>query len=218
MVIHEWGQLHNTTRRILAARAFRSLGQGVLVVDFALYLHALQMNGSMIGLVLSAAGFFGAIFNLTVGITSDRLRRKPFLIGYETMILFCSLAALLSANIPILVGATVLAGFGRGANGAAGPFSSAEQAFLAEQIEAKRRGVVYSLNTAIGFFGMGIGALMAILPAVWSRWLPGSLAYRPLFLIVTLASIANLVVLSGTHENYQGARLMPNAEEQQQRQ
>jgi hypothetical protein len=77
------------------------------------------------------------------------LRRKPFLLSYETLMLFFSLAALLTANIPVQVGATILAGFGRGANGAAGLSSSAEQAFLAEQVEAGRRGFVYSLNTAV---------------------------------------------------------------------
>ncbi len=217
MMMREWVHLHATTRRLLAARALRSLGQGVLVVDFALYLRALHLSGFTIGLILSAAGFAGAVFNLIVGITSDRLRRKPFLLFYESMVLLCSLVALLTANLPILVGATILAGFGRGANGAAGPFSSAEQAFLAEQVDPHRRGLVYSLNTAVGFFGMALGALMAILPALWTRWLPGSLAYRPLFLVVTLASAANLVILSGTQENYQGVRQAASAEEQHQR-
>jgi MFS family permease len=170
----------------------------------------------MIGLILTAAGFFGAVLNLIVGVTSDRFRRKPFLISYEITTLFCSLAALLTSNIPILVIATLLAGFGRGASGAAGPFSSAEQAFLAEQVNPRKRGLVYSLNTAVGFFGMSLGALMAILPAVWSRLLPGSLSYRPLFLIVTFASIANLIVLNGAQENYQRVILPLNTEEHQQ--
>lgn len=73
-------QLHRTTRLLLAARALRSLGQGVLVVAFVIYLHALHLNGFTIGLILSAAGFAGAVFNLIVGITSDQLGRKPFLL------------------------------------------------------------------------------------------------------------------------------------------
>jgi len=48
-------ELHPTTRRLLLMRTLRSVGQGVLVVDFALYLHALQWSGVAIGLVLTAA-------------------------------------------------------------------------------------------------------------------------------------------------------------------
>ena len=37
--------LHPTTKRLILARAFRSIGQGALVVDLTLYLHALGWNG-----------------------------------------------------------------------------------------------------------------------------------------------------------------------------
>jgi len=41
----QWKALHPTTRSIMLARAFRSLGQGALVVDLTLYLKALQWSG-----------------------------------------------------------------------------------------------------------------------------------------------------------------------------
>lgn len=196
--------LHPTTRRLLIARALRSVGQGALVVDMALYLNALGWSGIAIGGVLTGAGLFGAAVSLLIGRTSDQLRRKPFLLAYETVSLLCSLVALLTAQTVLLTGAIVLAGFGRGANGAAGPFSPAEQAWLAEEVPPTRRGRVYSLNTAVGFFGMGTGALFAMLPALWNGWLSGALAYRPLFILVALSAIGNLVLLGRARESYRG--------------
>ena len=53
MTIPGFGGLHPTTRRLLLSRTLRSIGQGALVVDFSLYLHALHWSGFAIGLVLT---------------------------------------------------------------------------------------------------------------------------------------------------------------------
>jgi MFS family permease len=210
-----FGDLHPTTQRLLLARALRSIGQGALVVDFALYLHALQWSGIAIGLVLSGGGLFGAALSLLVGMVSDRLRRKPFLLAYEGIALLASVVALLTAQPLILSSVAIVGGFGRGGSGAAGPFSPAEQAWLAEEVAPVRRGVVYSLNTALGFFGMGLGALSAILPSLLTGWLGPVLAYRPLFVLVGLASAGNLLLLSQAHEAYRGPTRVDDLEAQQ---
>ncbi|HUX61652.1 MAG TPA: MFS transporter [Ignavibacteriaceae bacterium] len=215
--------LHPTTKRLVLARAFRSVGQGALVVDLALYLHALGWNGFHIGLVLSAAGLFGAFLSLGVGVASDRMRRRPFLLVYESIVFVCSIAAFLTAQSVILSITIIAAGFGRGANGAAGPFSPVEQAWLAEEVPAVRRGWVYSMNTAFGFFGMGFGALLAMLPEFLSAWIGkghspmtiNAIAYRPLFLIVTAATIGNILLIFNAKEKYSGSRQGNNADEKQ---
>ena len=47
-----------------------------------------------------------------------------------------------------------MGGFGRGGNGAPGPFTPVEQAWLAQAFASlHRRGPVHSLNAAVGFFG-----------------------------------------------------------------
>ncbi len=196
-------------------RTLRSVGQGALVVDFALYLHALGWSGVAIGLVLSAGGLFGAALSLLVGVSSDRLRRRPFLIGYEIVSLLATGVVLITARPAALATAAIVAGFGRGANGAAGPFSPAEQAWLAEAVAPLRRGWVYSLNAALGFFGMGAGALLAILPSLWQPWLAGALAYRPLFALVGAASIGNLALLAGAQKRYR--RPLPLTDPEQRR-
>lgn len=194
---------HPTTKRLMLARAFRSVGQGALVVDLALYLHSLGWSGFRIGLTLSGAGLLGAAISLTVGVLSDRLRRRPFLLFYEGLTLACALAAFLAPGGPLLAAAVVLGGFGRGANGAAGPFSPVEQAWLAEEIPPAKRGGVYSLNTAMGFFGMGLGSLAAMLPSLPGPFC-GNSGYRMLFLAVAAATLANLFMLSGAAERHDG--------------
>jgi MFS family permease len=214
MTLGKFNDLHPTTRRLILARGLRSVGQGALVVDFALYLHALHWSGIAIGLLLGSVGIFGAALSLLIGMISDRLRRKPFLLIYEGIALLSSVVALLTAQPLLLAGVAIAGGFGRGANGAAGPFSPAEQAWLAEQVLPARRGWVYSLNTAFGFFGMGLGAAVAMLPAFWTVWLSGALAYRPLFALVSLASIGNLILLAQAHEDYHGPKPIDSVEKQ----
>lgn len=200
--------LHPTTRRLLLSRIFRSIGQGALLVDFALYLHALGWSGVAIGLVLGGSGLAGAGLSLLIGFTSDRLRRKPFLLVYEGVLCLAGIATLFTAEPLILIIAAIAGQFGRGAMGAAGPFSPAEQAWLAEEVSPERRGWVYSLNAGVGFAGMALGAMFAILPHFWRCWLPGPLAFRPLFGLVALTAAINLGLLANADERYQGIREM----------
>ena len=112
------------------------------MVDFTLYLHTLHWSAVAIGLLLSAGGLFAATLSLLVGMTSDRLQRKPILLVYEAIALICGLAVFFSAQTRILAAAAIISRFGRGTHGAAGPFSPAEQAWLAEEVPAERRGRV----------------------------------------------------------------------------
>jgi MFS family permease len=197
-----WASLALPTRRLLSARFWRSISQGTLVVDLALYLHALGWSGAAIGIVLSGGGLAGAALNLAVGVSSDRLRRKPFLLAYEGLTCLCALVAMTQSSPFLLAPAIVLAGFGRGANGAAGPFSPAEQAWLAESVPPARRGMVYSLNTALGFVGMALGAVAGALPSAWRPSLGPAGSFRPLFGLVVLGNMVNLALLVRTPEKH----------------
>ncbi|HSU79571.1 MAG TPA: MFS transporter, partial [Candidatus Angelobacter sp.] len=87
------------------------------------------------------------------------------------------------------------AGFGRGQSGAAGPFAPAEQAWLAKQISPQQRGRVYSLNSAIGFLGMGFGALAGGMPHWFRHYFSTTEAFRPVFLLIALISLVCLVLI-----------------------
>ena len=154
-----------TTRLLLTTRFIRSIGQGALAVDFSLYLRALNWSAVSISVVLSVALLVGVVLTLFAGPLSDRGGRRRFLFAYEAAQCVAGLSALLSAQPAILYAAAMVGGFGRGGNGAAGPFSPVEQAWLAQSVSPLRRGPVYSLNAALGFLGNAAGALIAALPA-----------------------------------------------------
>ena len=194
---------------LMAARFERSIGQGALVVGFTLYLHALGWGAARIGAVLSGALLLAVLLTLLVGPASDRLGRRRFLLGYECVVLLSSLLALLSAQPWVLTAGALLGGFGRGANGAAGPFGPLEQAWMAQDLPASERARVFSLNAALGFGGMALGALLGALPALWQRELPGALAFRPLFILPLLGSLAGMALLWRARDGVARASAQP---------
>ncbi|MDE2490082.1 MAG: MFS transporter [Elusimicrobia bacterium] len=187
-------------RGLLIARAGRSLGQGALVAAFALYLRALGWSAPEIGAVLSAALLGGAALTMTVGPLSDRLGRRRFLLAYEAIQAGAALLALATARLPLLVAAAIAGSFGRGANGTAGPFGPLEQAWLAQVVPDDRRGEVFSVNAAVGFVGMALGAGLAGGVKLLVRPLGPLLAYRPLFLLPLGGSLLAFWILAGLSE------------------
>ncbi|MGC8469520.1 MAG: MFS transporter [Acetobacteraceae bacterium] len=192
-----WRGLSGPARGLILARLLRSVAQGALVVDFSLYARALGWSAPFLGLVLGAAMLFGAALTGLVGPLSDRLGRRRFLLAYDGAVFAAALVALtVSARLPLAC-AAVVAGFGRGFNGAAGPFAPVEQAWLAGLVPQGRLGRVLSFNMAVGFSGMTIGALLAAVPGLVGG---GAAAYRPLFALTALAAGAVFLLVRGLPE------------------
>lgn len=191
--------MHPVPKRLIVIRGLRSIGQGAMVVDLTLYLKALHWSGAAIGAVTSAAGLFGAVLIMVVGLASDRIGRRPFLIVYEGLVMVAAIATALTSAGIVLALAIIVAGFGRGQSGAAGPFSPAEQAWLARHVQRADRGRVFSVNNAAGFMGMAFGAVIGGLPAL----LHGATAlvdYRPVFILVGILSCVCCLLILATPE------------------
>ncbi|MBX5467721.1 MAG: MFS transporter [Firmicutes bacterium] len=216
-----WSQYQPAARRLMWVRFSRSVGQGMMTVNFALYLKALGWPAAHIGVLLTASGFSGAGLALVVGHLSDRYGRKPFLLLYEAITVAAGLAVMATALGWVLTAAAVGASFGRGQNGGAGPFGPAEQAWLAGTVPSQARAGLLSLNAALSFLGLGLGSLAAGAVPWLSPWLPGALAFRPLFGLVVLGSLFNLALLvplrepprPAPHRNAQGPAQRVHREE-----
>lgn len=190
-----WRALDVVARGLMLARMFRSVAQGALVVAFVLYLDALGWSAGAIGALVGAAGVVGAALMLIAGPLSDRFGRRPFLVWYEIASAAGAMAVVLSPHAWVLVLVAVLLGYGRGANGAAGPFSPVEQAWLAASVPARARSQVFSLNAALGFAGMGLGTLAAVTVPFFARIWPGPAAYEPLFVLNLVLSLASMAAV-----------------------
>lgn len=195
-----WRSLSGVARQLMAARFLRSVGQGALGVDFTLYLKARGWSATEVGLLLMAGGLAGAALSLLVGVVSDRVGRRVFLLVYECGLIVGTALILFVPTAWILVLTAALFGFGRGANGASGPFAPAEQAWLAQSIPGERRGNVFSFNAGLQFWGMGIGSLLAgILPTAIPS-LHGWEAYSPIFALNLVMAVINLIQIGSLKE------------------
>ncbi len=81
-------QIPMQAKKLMLVNTLRSIGQGMLVVDLALYLHALGWSTAAIGSVLEAGGLLGVVLSPVIGIYSDRFGRKPFILFYEFFLHF----------------------------------------------------------------------------------------------------------------------------------
>jgi MFS family permease len=189
-----WRGLAPPARGLIGVRVLRSVGQGMLTVDWTLFLRASGWTAAQIGLLLAVEGLAGAGLMLILGYLSDRHGRRPFLLGYQALVVAGTSAILVLRGPWVLAAAAVLLGLGRGANGAAGPFAPIEQSWLSRIVPRPLRGRVFSLNNAGAFLGMGAGAVLA---GALSLVAPGGgpAAFWPVFAVVGAVGMANAVQL-----------------------
>jgi MFS family permease len=208
-------RLERRARLLIAARMLRSVAQGALVVDFTLYLRALAWPATHIGAIMAAGLLLGVTLTLAIGPLSDRVGRKKFLLAYEA-VQFAAAAMAVTTSTPLWLSLAAVAGsFGRGGNGATGPFAPIEQAWLATDLSSTQLLGVFRLNAAVGFFGMGVGALFAMVPRALSTWLPGPLAYRPVFALAAVAATLCFALVKAIDEPRRAAA--PQARPREQR-
>lgn len=169
-----------------------------MVASFTLYLQALGFSGAAIGTVLMAGLLFGALLTSIIGPLSDRVSRRALLIGYEIAATLAALAAMLAPDMAVLIVAATVAGFGRGANGAAGPFSPVEQAWLARELAGEERRRAFSVNATLAFMGMAAGAALVALPATLGPGFHDAASYRSLFAVPLAGSVVSLILVVQT--------------------
>lgn len=169
-----------------------------MVASFTLYLQALGFSGTAIGTVLMAGLIFGAVLTLIIGPLSDRMSRRALLLGYEVSAALAALAAMLAPNLAVLIVAATVGGFGRGANGAAGPFSPVEQAWLAREVAGDERRRAFAINATLAYMGMAAGAVLIVVPAALGFGFQTLASYRALFAVPLAGSIVSLLLIART--------------------
>ena len=205
------GRLHRDVRLIMLSRGLRAFAFSYLNVVFAIYLARLGYSTLTIGIVHSVAYISGALLTAIWGFLSDRYGRRRILILLALLtivsngiyIFFTQLFFILLAVVIANVGAGGSAGGGQGG----GPFNPVEQALLAEKCAPEERNRIFSVNAFAGSVMGSLGALMSGLPeqlhVAWG-WDPVA-AYRPLFALTILFSVALLFVYRAIAEEHRPA-------------
>ncbi len=185
---------------LIASRAIRGVGQGMMLADFALYLRALGWNAAGIGALLSLGALGEIIACIFVGWAGGRGSKKLMLIVGESLTLAACLIATYSKAAPMLAAASLLGGLGQRSNGSPGPFSPAEQALFADFSSLSSLGAILSINSATGFAGLGTGALTGAWLVAWGGRFSDGEIFRPLFIFSATAAFANMLLLASISE------------------
>jgi len=184
---------------IYAGRALRSFATAFLTVIFPLYLAEQHYSATTVGAILTAGSVVGAGLVAAVGVSSDRIGRRPVLLAVGVLGVLGALGLAASTDLVVVVVASGLGGIGRGggagSGGAFGPYFPAEQPLLAASVPAAQRTRAFGRLGFIGVLAAAAGSLVAALPAVLhDTGMSLGDAYRVVFLIGAAASLAVVCV------------------------
>ena len=161
----------------------RLLGLFMLLPVLALW--ADDLSGAtpwLVGLAVSAYGLSQAALQIPFGVLSDRIGRRPVVIGALALFILGSLVAGFAESLPVLIAGRILQG--------AGAVSAALTAWLAD---GTRPGVRIRVNA---IFGASIGASFA-LALILGPLLAAAFSVRALFFVAAgFGAIAVALVVS----------------------
>jgi len=202
---------------IIAARVFMSATRALAGVITPIYLALLGFSGLQLGALFTVVALTSALLSAGVGLLSDRIGRKPFLVILPLFAGAAGIVFAFSHSFALIFVFAALGSFGRGAGagaGMVGPYQPAEQALLAEGVTPRYRNSLFGRVAFASSLGALVGAPLAGLPNLLSgnaqHAPPG--AYMPAFLVTAaLAVVAGLLVLPITEQRRSRAPLHKDA-------
>ena len=183
---------------VFSARGFMSAGRSLSAVVVPIYLAQAGFSAPMLGLLFAATAIVSAVISSFVAALSDRIGRKPFLIGVPLLAAVSAMVFAASDVTILLFVFAALGSFGRGAGaggGSIGPYQPAEQAYIADSVPGEVRNSVFGRMAVASSLGALIGGgPLAFLPDIATHFgMNGLDAYRPAF--VAFAALALVAAL-----------------------
>ncbi|MGC9220761.1 MAG: MFS transporter [Solirubrobacteraceae bacterium] len=185
----------------MLARLVMSSARSIAGIITALYLAAEGFSAVTIGLLFVCVTVSSALMSTGIGLFSDRVGRKPFLVVVPML---AAVAALLFAEVrtpAALFLAAALGTFGRGAGaggGTVGPYQPAESALVTESVPSSQRQSAFGRLAFMSSLGALIGSLLAELAGTRAHLgqIQATAVYRPAFLAAAvLAAAAGVLAL-----------------------
>jgi MFS family permease len=151
---------------VMAARGSISVARALAGVVVPIYLAIQGFSAFKLGILFLAVALTSAVLSSLIGLLSDRIGRRPFLI---VLPLFAAVAGLVFAysdsTLFIFIAAS-LGSFGRGAGagaGAVGPYQPAESAFVTDATTPRWRNSIFGRLAFMSSVGALAGGLFALL-------------------------------------------------------
>lgn len=146
-------------RLLFTTRIVRLFAYGFLAIVLGLYLAAVGLSDTQIGLVLSLTLLGDAIISLPITIIADRIGRRRMLMVGAALMIFAGVVFALTNNITLLVVAAIIGTISPSGN-EVGPFLAIEQAALPQTTTDKQRTQVFAWYSLLGSIATGLGSLL----------------------------------------------------------
>ena len=145
-------------RLLFGTRVVRLFAYGFLSVVLMLYLMAVGLTETEIGLLFTLTLIGDTGISLWITTIADRIgRRRMLLVGAALMLFAGALFALTTNVVLLVVGAAI--GVISPSGNEVGPFLSIEQASLAQIVPGDRRVQIFAWYNLVGSFATALGAL-----------------------------------------------------------
>lgn len=185
---------------MVVARTFMSAARALSGVITPIYLALEGFTALRIGALLGVVAVSSALMSALFGSASDRLGRKPFLIGVPFLAAVAGVLFAYTRSTGVLFVAAALGSFGRGAgagSGSVGPYQPAESALVAEQLAPRWRNAGFgrlSFSSSVGALFGGVLALLG--PQAELHGAAATAAFRDPYLAAAgLAALAGLLAV-----------------------
>jgi MFS family permease len=141
-----------------ATRSLRLFAYGFLSVTLMIYLAAIGLTETRIGLLFTLALLGDTIISLWISTAADRVGRRRMLAAGTALMVFAGVLFAMTDNFALLlIAATV--GIISPSGYEVGPFLPIEQAALSQVVQGEKRTLVFAWYNLLGSFATALGAL-----------------------------------------------------------
>ncbi len=201
MIIPDWS--NRNFDLIFLARIAVSVGRALAAVVAPIYLALEGFSALELSEYVLLVAMFSAVMSSVVGLLSDRVGRRPFLVGLPLLTTAAAIAFAYTSSSPVLFAMGALGSFGRGSGagaGAVGPYQPAESALVTDSLMARDRNAGFGRLAFGSSLGAMIGGLLAItVSSSHGHGVAATAHFRTAFLAIAATSaLAGFIALGMT--------------------
>jgi MFS family permease len=151
------------SRRLIATRALRGIGDGVVSVLLPSYLSAIGLRPTQIGVIVFATLFGSALVTLWAGFATPRIGTRRMFLGASVLMIATGLGFSYARSF-FALGVVAFVGTMNPSAGDVSLFLPLEQAAIAQTVATRELTQVFAIYNVAGALGGALGALISGLP------------------------------------------------------